>query len=66
MSMIGMILLHNQLIPFDKKKKNKFDIKKKEEEIICSLFEVEKFLCCCHTAKEYSELAKFIRKHFRY
>ena len=48
------------LIPI-KKNEKKFDFKKREEEIVRSLFEVEKFLCCCNKAKKIGCFARFIK-----
>ena len=63
--MIGMINMPSDLVPFNSfKKKKKINLKKKEEEIIYSLFEIEKFLCCCNKARKYSELAKFLKRDF--
>lgn len=60
--MLGVFFVHNELMPF-KKKNKKMNLKQKEEEIMYSLFEVEKFLYCCNKAKKYGYIAKLINRN---
>ncbi len=63
--MFEVIMMQNGLIPFEKKKAKKFDLKNKEKQIACSLFEVEKFLCCVSNARKCGCFAKFIGRNIK-
>ena len=57
--------MYKGLISFNKQEnKNKLNIKQKEEKIVHSLFEVEKFLYCYKRANEYGKVVKFLKQNF--